>query len=386
MTDTQPSLCIERSEIDSLFSALKQRGYQIVGPTVQNESIVFDELDEVEDLPIGWTDEQEAGKYSIKRRDDQALFGYNNGPHSWKKFLYPSRVKLWSANKTDDGFSVEELEPSPPQYAFIGVHSCDLNAIEIQDKIFMSPETADPRYGRKREKAFIIVAQCGQACATCFCDSMGTGPRAEKGFDLALNEIIDGDRHYFVIETGSERGAEVLADLKTQEAGETDTAAAQARTEKARSMQIRGINNEGIKEMLFGSYENPHWEKVAEKCLSCANCTLACPTCFCSKTEDQLSLDGTHAERWREWDSCFTLDFSYIHGGTIRQNVSSRYRQWMTHKLGAWIDQFGTSGCVGCGRCITWCPVGIDITEEVATLRASEEMGKEASPSKEEAA
>ena len=85
-----------------------------------------------------------------------------------------------------------------------------------------------------------------------------------------------------------------------------------------------------------------------------------------------LFLYGARAERWRKWDSCFTLDFSYIHGGSVRTSAAARYRQWLSHKLATWIDQFGSSGCVGCGRCITWCPVGIDITEEVAAIRASE--------------
>jgi Fe-S-cluster-containing hydrogenase component 2 len=139
----------------------------------------------------------------------------------------------------------------------------------------------------------------------------------------------------------------------------------------AKSMR-RSMHTEGIKELLYSSYDSEHWNRVAERCLSCTNCTMVCPTCFCSNVEDITDLKGGYTERWRVWDSCFTNDFTYIHGNpSIRSSTASKYRHWIVHKLASWIDQFGTSGCVGCGRCITWCPVGIDITEEIASLRVS---------------
>jgi ferredoxin len=98
---------------------------------------------------------------------------------------------------------------------------------------------------------------------------------------------------------------------------------------------------------------------------------MVCPTCFCTTPEDITDVTGEHAERWERWASCFELDFSYLHGGSVRQSGVGRYRHWITHKLSTWYDQFGHSGCVGCGRCIAWCPVGIDITEEAARLAGS---------------
>jgi ferredoxin len=133
----------------------------------------------------------------------------------------------------------------------------------------------------------------------------------------------------------------------------------------------RAVRTEGIRELLAATLDHPRWDDVASRCLTCTNCTLVCPTCFCSTVEDVTDLTGRTAERWRRWDSCFTLGHSYLHGGSVRSTARDRYRQWLTHKLGTWIDQFGHSGCVGCGRCITWCPVGIDITEEVAALGAA---------------
>ena len=131
-------------------------------------------------------------------------------------------------------------------------------------------------------------------------------------------------------------------------------------------------SNNNLQALLYRNYNNERWQDLAQRCLDCGNCTMACPTCFCSKVEDITDLTGDHAERWREWDSCFTMDFSYIHGGSVRATTRSRYRQWLVHKLATWLDQFGSSGCVGCGRCITWCPVGIDLTEEVRLIRGSE--------------
>ncbi|MBI3994646.1 MAG: 4Fe-4S dicluster domain-containing protein, partial [Nitrospirae bacterium] len=209
----------------------------------------------------------------------------------------------------------------------------------------------------------------GQAGGTCFCVSMKTGPRATAGFDLALTEVLESGRHTFTVEAGTERGAEVLRDLPHTEATEKDRAAVERIVAATASQMGRTLDTTDIKNLLYQNLEHPRWDEVATRCLSCANCTMVCPTCFCSTVEDVTDLTGEHAERWRKWDSCFTSDFSYVHGGTVRPSVKSRYRQWMTHKLATWIDQFGTSGCVGCGRCITWCPVAIDITEEVRAIR-----------------
>ena len=138
----------------------------------------------------------------------------------------------------------------------------------------------------------------------------------------------------------------------------------------------RSLDPTDLRGLLARNLEHPRWDDVATRCLSCTNCTLVCPTCFCSSVEDVTDLAGEGAERNRVWDSCFSVDHSYIHGGSIRPSGRSRYRQWLTHKFGTWHDQFGTSGCVGCGRCITWCPVAIDVTEELAAIRADEEVSE----------
>ncbi|HET6947239.1 MAG TPA: 4Fe-4S dicluster domain-containing protein [bacterium] len=374
---------VEVAHLQDLFDILVHRGYTVVGPTLRDGAIVYDQIASTADLPVGWTDEQDGGTYRVRRRGDAALFGYAVGPHSWKKFLFPPSVRLWKADRTEAGGLRIHAEPqAPPRYAFLGVRSCELHAIAIQDKVFLQGPHPDPTYQARREGCFVVAVNCGQAGGTCFCVSMGTGPEASSGYDLALTEVLEDGAHYFVAEAGSATGAEVLGEMRHQPAGPEAPQAVERTVARAAAQMRRTMDTTGIKELLYRNYDHARWEQVATRCLTCGNCTMACPTCFCSTVEDTTDLTGDHAERWRQWDSCFTMDFSYIHGGSVRSSTKSRYRQWMTHKLATWIDQFGSSGCVGCGRCITWCPVGIDITEEVRAIRAADGAGP-APPAKE---
>ena len=366
---------IERSDFDEVFRALARHGYTIVGPTVRDHAIVYDEIRSAEDLPVGWTDEQDGGHYRLRRRDDEALFGYAVGPHSWKQYQLPPEVNLWRARVDERGGLVDVAEPprAAPRYAFFGARSCELHAMGILDRVLLGGSHPDPADRARVEDVFVVAVQCGQAGGTCFCVSMKTGPVAERGFDLALTEVIEHNRHYFTVQIGSDRGAALLADVPHQPASGHERVAAGAVHARTASQMGRELDTEGIKELLYRNYEHPRWDEVAERCLTCGNCTMVCPTCFCTTVEDVTDLAGEHIERNQRWDSCFTVDYSHIHGGAVRGSPRSRYRQWMTHKLASWWDQFDSSGCVGCGRCITWCPVGIDITEEARAIRESEE-------------
>jgi len=366
---SEQSALIEREGLEHLFQELETRGYEVIGPTVRGGAIVYERIHSTGDLPAGCTDEQHGGRYRLKFRDDAALFGYVVGPHTWRRFLYPPVQRLWQAERNGKGFQFHGEEAKPPKQALIGVRSCELHALELQDKIFLAGPYPDPTYQARRNDLFIVAVNCGQAGGTCFCASMKTGPRATSGYDLALTEFANDTPARFLVDAGSELGAEVLSAIPHRAANESDrTAADRLLAETARHMG-RSMDTHGMKELLYRNSENPEWDVVASRCLSCGNCTMVCPTCFCTTIEDVTDLSGKHAERQRRWDSCFTVDFSYIHGGSVRASVKSRYRQWMTHKLATWIDQFGAPGCVGCGRCITWCPVGIDLTAELHTIR-----------------
>ncbi len=366
---------LQRERLDELFAALHRRGYTVIGPTVRDEAIVYAEITGCAALPIGVTDEQDGGHYRLRRREDDALFGYNVGPHSWKRYQLPPEVTLWRARREGDGALSELAQEPPPQarYAFLGARSCELHAMGILDRVLLGGAHADPAGRARREDVLVVAVQCSQAGNTCFCASMGTGPTAESGYDLALTEVLEGASHYFVLDAGSDMGAELLGELSHAPASEAQQRAARAAHARAAAQMGRELDVSDIRDLLYRNYENPRWEQVAERCLSCGNCTMVCPTCFCTSVEDVTDLANEHVERHQRWDSCFTVDYSHIHGGAVRASTRARYRQWMTHKLATWIDQFGSSGCVGCGRCITWCPVGIDITEEARAIRESEE-------------
>jgi sulfhydrogenase subunit beta (sulfur reductase) len=362
---------IDRDGLDALILALARREYRVIGPTVRDGTIQYDDIAGVADLPQGWADRQDGGAYRLERRGDAALFGYATTAQAWKRFLHPPSAHLWRAERHGDGFVVSAPADGVEKFAFLGVRSCDLRAIAIQDQVLREGTYIDPDYAARRDSAFVVAVNCGQAGGTCFCLSMGTGPAVGAGFDLALTELLDGGPHRLLVEIGTASGASLLSEIACRPPETADEAAAAAAIARAAAEMGRAMPAaDEVPDLLRRNLDHPRWDAVAERCLTCGNCTMVCPTCFCTTVEDTVSLDGAAAERTRHWDSCFTTDFTHLHGGSVRASSRSRYRQWMTHKLSTWVDQFGTSGCVGCGRCITWCPVGIDITEEVAAIRA----------------
>jgi len=357
--------------LDDLITALIAESYRVIGPHVTQGAIGLFELASARDLPFGWGVELAPGAYRLRRRDDSAAFGHSAGPGSWKQFLHPPRQKLWEAdrNRGSTGFAIEQDAGSPARLAFLGVRPCDLRAIQIQDKVLGEPAHPGSAYALRRSAIFIIAVNCTEPGETCFCSSMGTGPAAGPGYDLLLTELA-GQPHSFIVEAGSPAGERLLPSLPLRPADPVRLQDAREAVSAAARNMGRSMDVTGIRELLAASQDAARWDEVAARCLTCGNCTMACPTCFCTTVEDSTDLAGDHAERWERWASCFDLDFSRLHGGPVRSTGRSRYRQWLTHKLGTWNDQFGESGCVGCGRCIVWCPVGIDLTEEVAAIRA----------------
>lgn len=358
---------LRKQDFPLLLSALASAGYTVVGPTISQNAIIYDEIKSVHQLPIGWTDHQEPGKYRLLKRDDEAYFGYVVGPHSWKKYLFPAKAKMGEAQRVELGWKFSTPAPVTRKLAFLGMRACELAALHVQDRVFLGGPYVDTFYRTQREHLFLVAVNCTQAASTCFCTSMNTGPRCSTGYDLGITELADG----FLIEIGTSAGLSIITQVPTTIASSQEIQHGESARQQAVDQISKRMNTDSIRDLLLNNLEHPRWKEVANRCLSCANCTMVCPTCFCSTVSEVPDLSGDHVDRIRHWDSCFNMDFSYTNAGTVRQSTRDRYRQWMTHKLASWHDQFGMSGCVGCGRCLTWCPVGIDITEEVAAIRQS---------------
>ena len=359
---------LPHGQLQTLINALQQAGFACVGPQVCEGAIVYDAITTVDQLPWGIRDRQAPGEYQLEVLDEKKAFAFSNGPQAIKPILFKPTETVWRAERNSAG----KLEFNPhialeAPIAIIGARACDLAAMVIQDKVFLDKKHPDIHYQQRRTALFIVAVNCTYASSNCFCVSAGTGPNISHSFDILMTELDNG----FVIQSGSTRGEDILAALTLQAATSPQCQKAKAGVEDAAAMQTKRIpfnNQRELRDLLFANLGHPRWDAVAERCLSCGNCTSVCPTCFCHSEKDKPSLDGTSTEHQREWDSCFTAGHSEVAGHPIRDSTKERYRQWLTHKVGSWFDQFDSSGCVGCGRCMTWCPVGIDITEELAAI------------------
>jgi sulfhydrogenase subunit beta (sulfur reductase) len=362
---------LAREDLDHLIALLREDGRKVVGPTVRDSAIVYDEVVSTADLPIGVTDEQAPGHYRIERgapgeqADGSAArcFDFASSPTSWKSFTFPSAVPISRARRHGDEVAYEAVEHDAPRMAYLGVRACDLAALHVHDDVLTGGPYIDEDYADRRGKAFIVAVACARPSADCFCASMGTGPEIGSGHDLAMTELDDG----FVVRSGSEAGRKLLARLELPDASPVQVHAAAGVGVEARAQMSSqlGVVTEGLHDRLAAAVEAEGWDAIAERCLACTNCTMVCPTCFCTDVRQTTDLLGTETSSERRWASCFTLDFARVAHGNFRPKVKDRYRQWLTHKFSTWVDQFGSFGCVGCGRCITWCPVGIDVRKSL---------------------
>jgi ferredoxin len=355
---------LPKAALQALIDRLRADGYEVIGPRVADGAVTLGPVGSVAELARGARDDQQPGRYRLALVADGGYFDHVVGPHSLKPYLFPPRTTVLEVLRVRGSWEARVPDPPQPKRAVIGVRSCDLHALAIQDRVFLHGPHPDPEYASRRQGLFLVAVNCSRSAATCFCASMQTGPTVTTGADLVLTELADG----FVVRAGSESGVQVLTGLSERPATPEERTAAAEVPKRAAREQVRRIDPTTVHDVLMNNLEHPRWDDVARRCLACANCTMVCPTCFCSTVNEVNDLAGEFTARERVWESCFNEEHSWAAGGAVHATTKTRYRQWLTHKLATWIDQFGTSGCVGCGRCITWCPVGIDITEEVAAL------------------
>jgi ferredoxin len=355
---------IPAAGLQGMFDVLIAEGHQLLGPVLRDGAVAIDELSDSSQLPRGVTDEQCAGTYRVKHSDAPHLFAFNLGADSWKRYLFPSRDLLLELGP--DLIATSAPRSAAQKFAFFGVRACDLAAVEVQARVFAN---TDDRYLRRLQASFIVGVHCQTAADTCFCPSMQTGPEfpPSEHLDLLLTEIVEESEHFFLAQAFSTHAASLLEDMACQAAQPQDASRIGNQLEQTRA-QIQRSMPQSVAGLLADNLDAAHWDDVADRCLACGNCTAVCPTCFCSDVVEVTDVSADTSQRWQVWDSCFNASHSYTHGGTLRPSTRARYRQWLTHKLSTWHQQFGTSGCVGCGRCVTWCPVGIDLLDEVAAI------------------
>lgn len=361
-------MLLAKEDLPELIAVLSG-GYDVIGPTFENEAIVLTRLGSAGKIAAGYRDYQEPGHYRVEKANDGTYFGYNNGADSPKKFLHPARLTLFSGDLQPDGdFSLAEGPGISVRLAFLGIRPCDSFAVHVLDKTFLNNPNVDRPYQRRRGGSFLAVLNCTSPGNTCFCASMGTGPRVETGYDLRMTELNEG----FLVESGSPPGDATIGQLPVRPAPAALVKEGDRLLAEAVLSMGRVLNTNNLPRILREGLEHPHWDFMKTWCIGCTNCTIVCPTCFCNDVQHRIDLNLQRAFRERVWDSCFTWQFAEVHGGNARTELKHRYRHWVTHKLSYWVEQYGVFGCVGCGRCLTWCPVGIDITEVAATVRGEE--------------
>ncbi len=361
-------------ELDTLFAALAARGYETLAPGVRDGVIRLVPASGAAELPAGMHDRQAPGSYALEDGGDGELFGYAVGPDSLKGQLLPPHQSVLRATPDEGGLRIEPAPTEAARVAVVGARPCEVAATTVLERVLIGGAYPDPGAAARRKALFVVALECRRPATTCRCTSFGTGPGLEHGADLVMIELDpppkrggDPGAHRFLVRAQSPAGAEVLAALPTSEATRRDADRRRDALGAATRAIAASSNPEVVARGLLGHIEAPGWEEIASRCLSCGNCTMVCPTCFCTEVRDRSDLSGT-LERERRWSSCFEVGHSLLTSGPVRRSVAARYRQWATHKLATWQTQFGTTGCVGCGRCVTWCPVGIDLGAEAAAL------------------
>jgi len=351
-----------------------QKEFQLIGPVERDGGSAFAKIQSVKDLNLN---------YGLTMLGPQV-------------YLYHPEERICTIQEKGGKFDVQTLDTVPRQILF-GVHSCDLHAITILDRVFLKKGMEDRNYRLWRENTLVIGFHCSHIYPQCFCASMGTGPFFEpkEGYDFLLTDLGDN----YLIETlidhpqpaspsrgreempphsreaGRDRALKLLSSLNPAQATQEHFDKKSQISRELESQFQKEIDTSHLVEIILRNQYHPIWSRTADsRCLGCTNCIQVCPTCFCYNVKDRISFDLTTCERTRYKNGCLDLHFAEVHEANFRFTRMARLRQFVTHKLATWVEQFGCFGCVGCGRCMTWCPTDIDLTHIAKEIMATEKF------------
>lgn len=361
---------IKKQDLSFLFLEL-QKTHNIIGHKIEKDVLMLSSID-FGDIPAGYTDRQAAGMYRLVKSDNHDIFTFSSGPDSFKRYLNPPYSEVFAYQVSKRKFNASAIKSYDNPFAFFGMRACDRAALKFYDRVFLEGVVRDFCYETLRDNLLIIALNCLYPGDNCFCLSAGTGPEFTDGYDLLITELEEE----FLLETGSQAGSRLINSLPLISVNQKDIDEKALRIKNCKEKFKKTIIFSELPELVYRNLEHPRWSDIAERDLECGNCTQVCPTCFCTSAFYNLEFRGIaknfstlSGKKIKKWDSCFSRNFARVHGGNFRISRRARYRHWFAHKLAYSMEQFGLLGCVGCGRCITWCPAGIDITQELEALR-----------------
>ncbi|MEW5899634.1 MAG: 4Fe-4S dicluster domain-containing protein, partial [Bacillota bacterium] len=337
---------VKKEEMPGFIGQLLKE-YLVIGPVAKEGSYVFTWIETPAEVCMEY-DTTVLPPKKMFHPPLQTMFSFNGEGMTAAEEPERRQIgrELWGA----EGLRTEVPEKRALLFA---VHPCDVNSFLILDRVY-GGEFADPYYLTHRENTLVIGLNCTEVRENCFCQSFETGPDLKEGYDLLLTDL--GEE--YLIETGSAEGEEILAGLELSPAPRVLLLEKEKRLDEARRSFKKHLCQEGLEKVLQEKFYDHLWEELGEKCFGCGSCTTVCPTCFCYSVVDQLDLTLRNGWRERVWDSCLLLEYAAVAlGGNFRPERSARIKQRLYHKLAYFAEQFGTVGCVGCGRCITNCIV-----------------------------
>jgi ferredoxin len=303
--------------------------------------------------------------YRKMGRPDEVDLSLLNPQKSLKEVFFPQDEVMFRYEKVDQETQMVSTEEVKRERVVLGARPCDIEAISIIEEVFSGREYTDIYFLNKRKATMIIGMACHQPLPTCFCSSTGGGPFVRKGSDLFLIDLGEA----YLVEILTEKGEAFKKNKFFKKTSAKNLQLAKELEEKASKKTDSTIPVKGIDQKLDQWVESPFWDRVHEKCISCRVCTYLCPTCHCFDIMDEaLNEKG---QRVRNWDSClsefYTLETS---GHNPRATCRERTRQRLMHKFNYFPKVFDRIACVGCGRCILYCPVNFDIREVIKEINA----------------